>query len=69
MKLPTLFFSIDHFRVIESGISGSSDGFWLSLGLSFLDLFSAKKMPYREVVLGGVAITKDISCNTALTGK
>ena len=36
--------STDHFRVIKSSFSGSSDGFWLSLGLSFLDLLSGMKM-------------------------
>ena len=39
--------SIGHFRVIKAGGSGSSDGFWLSSGLSFLDFLSGMKMAYR----------------------
>ena len=51
--------SIDHFRVMKAGISGSGDGFWLSLRLSFLDLLSGTKTAYREGVLGRVSIPKE----------
>lgn len=39
--------SIDSFRVIKSGINWSGDGFWFSSGLSFLDIFSVKKIANR----------------------
>ena len=62
--------SRDHFRVIESSFSGSSDGFWLSLGLSFLDLLSGMKIACREGVLGSVSITKENArCSITLIRK
>ena len=32
-------------------VSGSDDGFWLSLGLTFLDLLCGMKIAHREGVL------------------
>ena len=60
--------SIDHFRVITASVSGSSDGFWLSSGLLFLDLLSGEKIAYRESVLQDVSITKENTrCDRTLT--
>ena len=62
--------SIDDFRVIKAGVGRSDDGFWWSSRLSFLDLFSGKKIVYRQGVLGSVPITKENArCNVTLTGK
>ena len=48
----------------------SSDGFWLSSGLLFLDLFSGKKFAYREGVLGSIPVMKEnIRYNSTLTRK
>lgn len=53
--------SVDHFRGVESGVSGSRDGFWMSLGLLLLEPFSGMKMAYRKGGwgVGGVPVTKE----------
>lgn len=44
--------------VVESGVSGSGVAFWLSLGLSSLDLLSGTKVAYREGGLGVFQLQK-----------
>ena len=50
--------SIDHFKVIKASVSGSGDGFWLSLGLLVLGLLSGMKIAYKEGCLGVFQLPK-----------
>ena len=74
-RLRCLYYSpsIDHFRVTKYRVSWSGDGLWLSLGFSFLDLLSGKKIVFMEGMPGGVPVIKNrnkhIMCSLTLIRK